>query len=45
MVSAGAPLGGFSRYAAASHLAAHPPKTIDKELLARFAGVDTTGSR
>jgi hypothetical protein len=29
----------------ASHLAAHRLKTIDKELLARFAGVDTTGSR
>jgi hypothetical protein len=45
MVSAGAPLGGFGRYAAASHLAAHALKTIDKELLARFAGVDTSASR
>jgi len=45
MTSAGAPLGGFNRYAGASHLAAHAPKTIDQEMLARFAGVDTTGSR
>jgi hypothetical protein len=45
MVSAGAPPGGFSRYAVASHLAAHALKTIDKEMLARFAGVDTSDSR
>ncbi len=33
------PSGGFNHYAVANHLAANPPKTLDKDTLARFESV------